>query len=150
MATLPPIKRFLAEDFPTQTSWIGKLFYPLNLFLNATYSALNNGLTINQNTVGLVANLSSLVANSSGQLTTTIKWPYTQSPPKGVAILSCTQNGGTTAANYPIINWTYNSGIVTINLTFLALANVTISGSPYVVYTPVASNFAVTVWISGG
>ena len=58
MSALPPIKRFVLEDFAGVKEipdFCSKFFYPLNLFLTSTYSALNNGVTIAANTTNKLA-----------------------------------------------------------------------------------------------
>lgn len=118
MANLPPIKRFLTDDFAGLTTipaFAAKLFYPLNLFLNAVYSALNNGLTLNSNMAALVTS-QSVTASSTGIATTTINWPFPQMPPVGVVILSTTLSS--VAATQPQIAWSYGAGVIQITLQF--------------------------------
>ena len=144
MAVLPPIKRFVQDDFngiSTISAFTAKLFYPLNLFLNAVYSALNNGLTLSQNTIGAVKTATSITANSSGIATTTVNWPFPQSPPTGVAVLNCLT--GTTQQTYPLISWAYSSGVVTLSMQFVMVT----AGA--VVVAP-SGTYNVTFWISGG
>lgn len=143
MAKLPPIKRFTQDDFPNQKSWIGSLLYPLNLFLNATYAALNNGLTINQNMIGLtkvsIVNLSGTTTLTG---TTSIVWPYLQTPPVGVLAINCIQlgNNGGSVILPSITGWTYDSGVVTIPLS---TPNPTGSSQTNLTYN-------ITFWICGG
>ena len=49
MATLPPIKRITKEDLKDAPAWIDRLLYPLNLFLDFTYRAMNGNLTFVDN-----------------------------------------------------------------------------------------------------
>lgn len=44
MATLPPIKRLSKEDMKEAPSWIDRLLFPLNQFLDSVYRALNRNL----------------------------------------------------------------------------------------------------------
>lgn len=46
---LPPIKKLIIEDYPSQKSWIDRLIYPLNQFMTAISSGLQNGLTFEEN-----------------------------------------------------------------------------------------------------
>ena len=41
MAQLPPIKRLTKEDMKDAPSWIDRLLFPLNQFLDSVYRALN-------------------------------------------------------------------------------------------------------------
>ena len=124
MATLPPIKRFIADDFAgitTFPAFTQKLFYPLNLFLNSVYTALNSGLTIQQNMLGLVNQSTSIAANTSGIATTTINWPYSQTAPVMVLVGACSSGGS--SALYPLINWSYSAGVVSISMQFVKLSS---------------------------
>lgn len=144
MASLPPVRNFIQDDYSgitTIPSFAGKLFYPLNLFLNAVYRALNNGLTLTANTIGLVSTQTSITSSSTGVATTTINWPYPQTPPTGLAVLSCYI--GTAATTYPAISWSYRSGVITINMQFFK-----VSGSALV--TDTAKTYSLTFWSSGG
>lgn len=144
MALLPPIKRFVQDDFngiKEVAAFAGKLFYPLNLFLNAVYAALNNGLTLAQNTIGVVSVQGNITSNANGVATTTINWPFLQTPPKGVVVMSCTIS--TVGTYAPLISWSYSSGVVSISMQF-----VTASGGSMVVAAP--NTYAVSFWVSAG
>ena len=58
MASLPPIKRISKEDLPDAPDWIEKVIYPVNLFFDSVYRALNGRLTSPENIVGQVKELS--------------------------------------------------------------------------------------------
>lgn len=49
MSALPPIKRITKEDLKDAPSWITRLLYPLNQFLDSVYGALNRNLTFEEN-----------------------------------------------------------------------------------------------------
>lgn len=49
MASLPPIKRISKEDIPEAPPWIEKVIYPVNLFFDSVYRALNGRLTSPEN-----------------------------------------------------------------------------------------------------
>ncbi len=49
MAKLPIIKRISKEDLKEAPSWLDKVLYPLNLFMESVYTALNKGLTFQDN-----------------------------------------------------------------------------------------------------
>ena len=123
MAQLPPIKRFLIDDFPSEASWIGTLLYPLNLLLNTIYANLNNGLTIQQNMQAQINTLSVTGANP----TTSYQWKFSSiGAPLGVTIVNSVQ---TNSPITPIVNavtcqWSYSAGTVTIsNVTGLTNSN---------------------------
>jgi negative regulator of sigma E activity len=144
MAILPPVRRFILDDYQgisTIPSFCTKFFYPLNLFLSSTYSALNNGLTLQSNTVGLVANINPVTSSSTGTATTTVNWTYPQTPPQGVVVMNCTLNG--TGVTAPLISWSYSSGVITISMQFVKVS----SGA---IVQAQAATYAVTFWVSGG
>lgn len=144
MARLPPIKRFILDDFSGITqipAFCGKLFYPLNLFLNAVYSALANGLTLNANTVGVVSAQTAITSSAAGVATTTINWPYPQSPPVGLSVMSCSVSS--VPALSPLFSWSYSAGVVTIVLQFVAVS----SGA---IVADTSKTYSLTVWITGG
>ena len=111
MASLPQLKRFLQEDFPDQP-WIGKLFYPLNLFMNAVYSALNNSLTFQDN---LLSQIKTLSVNGSSP-TVQFTWKFSTNP-VGVLILRALDSSSspTVVTSAVTCDWSFSSGVVTIN-----------------------------------
>ena len=144
MAILSVVKRLVVEDFASTKSFVdysNRLFYVINNFFGSVSSALNNGLTINDNMVGQVTSVLTTVTDATGSATITIKWPYSSKPPVGCLINNCTINGN--AAYYPLMSWSYSSGIVTVNMTFLSNSKGT--------FTPITGQkFSVTFWVSGG
>lgn len=124
MGALPAIKRFLAEDYPTESNWIGTLLYPLNLLLTTIYSNLNNGLTIAQN---LQSQINSATITGAAP-TTSFKWNYSQIvSPVGVSLVYIAQTNApvSTIMSATTVAWSYAAGIVTINnVTGLTRGNV--------------------------
>ena len=49
MAILPPINRLSKEDLGSAPDWIDRIIYPLNLFLNSVYNALNKNINFQDN-----------------------------------------------------------------------------------------------------
>ena len=125
MGGLPVFRRFLAEDYSSQSSWIGPLLYGLNLILNTLYSNLNNGLTIQQN---MLAQTKTLPIKGDSPKTT-IPWPFNSSP-IGVTLVqtlqtdtpnistpTVTASGTTSLDNKSTYNQTFTgSATQTINL----------------------------------
>lgn len=114
MGALPTIKRFLAEDFPTESSWITTLLYPLNLLLNTIYSNLNNGITVGQNMLAQVKTLSI----SGATPTTTFNWNFPNvSAPIGVSLVQCLQTDAPTAVITAAtsVAWSYSGGVISID-----------------------------------
>lgn len=115
---LPAIKRFMTDDYPTQTSWIGNLLYPLNLMLNTLYQGFNNGLTINQNMLGQITTLS--VTGSKPTTSFAYKWAG-QGAPVSVLVGGYSLASGTAT---PItstvgVQWTYSAGTIAATVTGL-------------------------------
>jgi len=50
IGALPPIRRLLVDDFPTQRSWISPLLLTFNSFTEAVVNNLTKGLTLADNT----------------------------------------------------------------------------------------------------
>jgi|TARA_R100000781_G_scaffold6971_1_gene6874 hypothetical protein len=77
MASLPPIKRISKEDLPDAPDWIEKVIYPVNLFFDSVYRAMNGRLTTPENIVGQVKDISFQVP-STYDGTDTDKWTVLQ------------------------------------------------------------------------
>ncbi len=73
MASLPPIKRISKEDIPEAPSWVEKIIYPVNLFFDSVYRALNGSLTMPENIVGQIKEINFQVP-STYDGTDTSKW----------------------------------------------------------------------------
>jgi hypothetical protein len=131
MAGLPTIRRIMREDFRDAPAWLDRLIYPLNLFLDSVYTALNKNLTFGDNiraqikTYQLTAGVAS--TNNAFTFTTTL------ARPQGVILLSVIQQGSTyvpltEAVSIP--SWRSSDGVVYIDsvtgLTAGQLYNVTV------------------------
>ncbi len=79
MAALPPIRRLLIEDFPTQKSWISPLLLILNTFFESVVSAFNKNLTLVDNTTSDIKTVT-----LSGTLPVSVSWTK---PAKPAAVL---------------------------------------------------------------
>lgn len=113
MAQLPPIKRFVIEDYPSESSWIGALLYPLNLLLNSVYSNLNNGLTISQNMLAQITTVEILGATP----TTSFLWKFSSNP-VGLTVINVVQTNSPSAALVATVfcQFSYNAGVVTVTV----------------------------------
>lgn len=78
MAKLPPISRFLREDFPGQ-DWIDRLLQPLNQFMGTVYSALNKNLSLSENCRCEIKEIS-ITSNGSGVATSSFAWNLNSIP----------------------------------------------------------------------
>lgn len=112
MSKLPAIKRFTREDYQGAPDWLDKLFYTLNLFMSSVYSALNSGLTINDNSLGLIKTMTVKGASP----TTSFRWDYLTQP-VGLIVARAYQTDGTASpiTNAVYADWTYSQNIITVN-----------------------------------
>lgn len=111
---LPPIKRFLMEDFQTEASWIGRLIIPLNTFMTIMTNGLDNGMTISENMLAQIKTIS--VSGATSQ--TSFLWPF-QIKPIGCHVIACTKADGTPFQN-PGVTFTFSQGLVQVTLTGLS------------------------------
>ena len=118
MAKLPPISRFLREDFQG-VDWIDRLLQPLNQFMNIVYSAMNRNLTLTDNCAAQIKSIT-FTTDGSGDATVKFAWNLT-SIPTDCWVSRISQ--GTPSAGVSIL-WEYDGS--TINITkFFGLANST-------------------------
>lgn len=89
MSRLPSISKLIVEDFPEQKSWAGKLFQPLNTFMEQVYSALNRSLTLKDN---MAADI--ITAELDGQMPLKIAWTL-KNKPTAVLVGDCYRTDGT-------------------------------------------------------
>lgn len=88
MAKIPPLRRIVAEDFPSDVQkWAGKLLQPLNLFLESVTTALNNNLRFGENFDGVVKSL------DVSSFPASFKWTRTAKP-IGLWIVQCKETSG--------------------------------------------------------
>ena len=113
MAQLPPIKRFVIEDYPSQSTWIGALLYPLNLLLNSVYSNLNNGLTVSQN---MLAQINTVTVNGSSP-STSFLWKFSSNP-VGISVINVVQTSTPVVAlTAPVFcQFSYNAGVISVTV----------------------------------
>lgn len=119
MAKLPSIKRILREDLKEAPSWVERLIYPLNLFIEQIYSALNKNITFQDN-----------IAAAFKELTFTTKATYSsndwesisfqsglRTKVSGVVLLQITPLDGTYSAIFSAaqVSWYESQGTIIIN-----------------------------------
>lgn len=147
MASLPVIKSLQAQDYPTQSSWISPLLYVLNLVVGSVYSALNNGLTLAQNSLAALSTLQISAASSTyyaaGPTTyatqstsnvVAIPWSF-KTRPVGCLPVNLIDTSSTPA---PVLNavscdWSYIPGYILINAMSGLTAGKTYSCTFYVI-----------------
>mgnify|MGYP003136564022 FL=1 len=124
MASLPPIRRISKEDLHEAPEWVEKLIYPINLFFDSVYRALNGRLTLSDNILGKQKETTFQV-QAAYDGTDTDKWDVIKfqselgSRAKGVYLMQITEQSDT--GNFvPIgksvfIDWEDENGTIKIN-----------------------------------
>lgn len=119
MAKLPPISRFLREDFPGQ-DWIDKLLWPLNQFMNTIYGAMNKNLTLNDNCACQIKTIS-VTSDGSGNASTSFAWGLSAIP-TDVWVSRVTTTSGSNPSGAVGILWEYDGTKISVG-TIFGLAN---------------------------
>lgn len=108
MAKFNAPKRLIVEDFPAeQRAWIGKLFDPLNVFMEQVTRALTNGAVITDNFKAKVFDISISAAQT---------WPMVQNisdlktRPSSVSVGYIAANDETDIVDAFSLAWSYNNG----------------------------------------
>ena len=121
---MPPIRRISKEDLQEAPDWGEKLIYPINLFFDSVYRALNGRLTLSDNILGKQKETTFQV-QSAYDGTDTDKWDVIKfqselgSRVKGLYLMQITEQSGT--GNFvPIgksvfIDWEDENGTIKIN-----------------------------------
>lgn len=127
MATLPPINRISKEDLKDAPGWIDRLLYPLNLFFDSVYRALNRSLTFHDNIDSQEISFS--IKSGASASTNTNKFSVTmKNKPTGLILKTATLVAGnyTPIGNAVFIDWYYEGGFLFIT----AISGLT-NGSTY-------------------
>lgn len=75
---LPPVRRLIVEDFPSQKGWIDRLLYPLNQFLTSMATGLQNGLTFQENILSQIQTVT--ISNNTAEFPILFKWNFHNKP----------------------------------------------------------------------
>lgn len=112
---LPLISKFRREDFPDAPSWIDRMFFILNQFMDSIYAGLKNNITFQDNIACQIKPLTFSVG-STGVLPK-LQFAYTlNSKPIGVLLLQLTNTTTNALINTPIsIQWSQGKGSVSID-----------------------------------
>jgi len=113
MGKLPSIKNLILEDFQDQKSWISKLIYPINSFMELVFLNLNRGLTFSENMLSFVETVDVVGDQYPVKFTNKLKVK-----PLGLWVIGCYQSDsyGTSITNAVYADWRYNqSNQVEIN-----------------------------------
>ena len=122
MARLPLIKRILKEDLPESPDWTTRLLYPLNLFFENVYNALDGNITFGDNIESQTKEVT--FQTSSAYDGTQANFDVIQFPnglkrsPNGMLLLQITQveDAFTSITTAPYVNWLSVNQVINIYL----------------------------------
>jgi len=127
MSKIPEMRRIVAEEFPEQRDWIGKLIAPVNLFMEQVQINLSRGLTFQDN-----ISCRFIEHTDYGAYPVDIAWNL-RSKPAGAWIVYARELSGNHVnfTNAPYLDWEFTSnGSFRIN----AIPNLSSSASnPFLV-----------------
>lgn len=116
MALLPTIKRLTREDLKEAPPWIERLIYPLNLFMDAVWTALNHGLTFAEN-IRSQEKTFQITAAATAALNTTSFACTMRTIPKRMLVgnvVDITTGNYVTIGAAVFVEWRYNDGNILI------------------------------------
>lgn len=100
-----------AEDFPSEQSWIPKLFVMLNPFIQAVYQAFNNNVDYSTNIKSVTKEYSITTFQEFGFL-----WTFTDSTPNDVRIVKASK-GTQQDPCILLLAWEYDSSTKVVTIT---------------------------------
>jgi hypothetical protein len=125
MAKIPQIQRLVTEDFQDQKKWIGKLFQPINTFMELVVSAFDRNLTLTENVAAdILYPVFTSVPTATAPLS--LAWRLKVAPiALVVADVQSTVGTSFTISAAVQVQWTYtdNSGLQITNLVGLTPTN---------------------------
>lgn len=107
---LTQIPNLRVEDFPSEQSWIGKLFSQLNPFLQSLNQVLDSNIDFTTN-IRAVTKDYSITQFQSFKLA----WPFKSNPPVEVRVAKASQ-GASLLPTVLFPAWSYNAGDATITI----------------------------------
>jgi hypothetical protein len=125
MAALPVIKRIQRDDLKEAPAWIDRLIYPLNLFMEAVYYALNKNITFEDNILSQRVSFE-LTAKAAASDNKYVFAVTMKSVPKMVILGKCEEDAAvfTPIGGAVWIDWTYSEGTVRIeSISGLSVGN---------------------------
>ena len=114
MAKINSIKRFFTEDFPSEVRpWISeKLLVPLNQFIDQSVSALNGGLTLQDN---LKCRKYDMIISRSQTYPIKLQWPLNEIP-SAVYLARFVADDNTTPSAAVSVFWLYDANQISVTL----------------------------------
>ena len=117
MASLPPLRRLLLDDFKSQKSWLGPLLLIINNFAESVVNALDKSLTIGQNSTGDFKTIT-LSSVPTASAPASVAWSK-KAIPIAVFVGNCVQSSGAafTLTNAVQVQWSMSSDGKSLQLT---------------------------------
>lgn len=109
----PNPQKFTVEDFQEQQSWIGKLFSPLNQYLNEVVLAFNNNITVDDNLAQEFKEIKWV--NSASNFPLRFKTKFNKQPKGLLPIYLLNNTLGSYSTLSPWVVWSYADGQVIIS-----------------------------------
>ena len=108
---LVQIPNFRVEDYPSETSWIARLFVNINPLIQSLNQIINGNLAFGDN-IKSVSN----TYNVTGFQQFSFSWPYTDVPPNEVVILK-SNKGVTQTPTILLHSWSFDQtkNLITVN-----------------------------------
>lgn len=119
MAALPPVRRIFKEDLgPDVPDWISRLLAPLNLVLQAIYTALDHNITFKENIQCQVKEFN-LVAGAAATNNTYDFMLTLPTKPTGLWLITVLRTDGIAESfsAAPFASWTWDSSANTIRIS---------------------------------
>jgi hypothetical protein len=101
---------FRVEDFPSEQSWIGRLFTQLNPFIQSVNQVFDSNLDFSTNIKSVT-----VLYNISSFQTFSLQWPYANNPPVDLRVVQAAKGSGMTPCIL-LAAWSYDSTKYTITV----------------------------------
>lgn len=119
MSKITSTKKLILEDYPADVRpWLAKLIEPLNKFLEQSYYALVQGLTIADNLKG---SLQTAKITATSLSSFKVAWKVNEKP-SVVLIAQIADDSGTSVPAHSLV-WTYNEGQIYLTVNGLTAGN---------------------------
>lgn len=105
-------QNFTVEGFKDQSSWIGKLFSPLNNFITQVVQAFQNRITVSENLYQELRDLQFINETSNFPIQFTTKF---NKFPQMVILGRIVASDGSLPSEYPLVDWTFRDNYLIIN-----------------------------------
>lgn len=118
MTQLNQLPNLRVEDFPSEQSWINKLFTQLNPFIQNVSNLFSNNLDYSTN----IKSVTKDFTIASTFQTFNFMWTFNDASPSDVKIIKATK-GTQKTPTILLLGWSYSPGTKTISITQMAEIN---------------------------